>query len=192
MVRLALVLISASLAAVPAAKAQRFPAGLVRIVAAVPPGVPNDILARGLTDPLSRALGVPVFVENRVGADGIIGTAACAKSAPNGQTLCSTGNSVISLNAAMRAKLPYDPLRDLTGVTLVGFFDSCLVVNAAQSANSVKELIDLANAKPNSVNWAHFGLNTTGYLYGAWLISGRGAAFYPVPYKTPGQVLQAI
>src|SRR5205085_8063511 len=96
-----------------AANAQNFPSGPIRIIAAVAPGVPSDVLSRGLVDPLSKQFGVPVFVENRIGADSIIGTLACAKSAADGQTLCSTGNSAISLNAAMRAKLPYDPLKDL-------------------------------------------------------------------------------
>jgi tripartite-type tricarboxylate transporter receptor subunit TctC len=176
----------------PLAQGQNFPSGPIRIIAAVAPGVPSDVLSRGLVDPLSKQFGVPVFVENRIGADSIIGTLACAKSAADGQTLCSTGNSAISLNAAMRAKLPYDPLKDLAGVVLTGFFDSCLAINANVPANNVKELIAFAKAKPGSVNWAHFGVNSTGYLYEEYLNKSQAAGFYQVPYKTQPQVLQAL
>lgn len=186
------VLFCFSMVAVPAAHAQSFPSGPIRIVIAAAPGVPNDVLARGLVEPLAKAFGVPVFAENRIGADGIIGTMACAKAAPDGQTLCSTGNAVISLNPVMRANLPYDPLRDLAGVVNIGFFDSCLVVHATVPATSVKELIDLATAKPASVNWGHFGVNSTGYLYQEYLKKSRAAPFYPVPYKSPPQLLQAL
>jgi tripartite-type tricarboxylate transporter receptor subunit TctC len=133
-----------------------------------------------------------VFAENRIGADGIIGTLACAKSPPDGQTLCSTGNTVISMNPVLHAKLPYDPLRDLAGVVNTGFMDSCLTVNAAVSANSVKELLALAKAKPDGINWGHFGVSSTGYLYEEYLKKTRGAPFYPVPYKATPQVLQAL
>jgi tripartite-type tricarboxylate transporter receptor subunit TctC len=171
---------------------QAFPSGPIRIIAAVAPGVPSDVLSRGLVDPLSRQLGVPVFVENRIGADSIIGTLACAKSPADGQTLCSTGNSAISLNAAMRAKLPYDPVKDLSGVVLTGFFDSCLVVSAAVPAGNVKELVAYAKSKQGSVNWGHFGVNSTGYLYQEFLNKSQSAGFYQVPYKTQPQVLQAL
>lgn len=174
------------------ATAQGFPSGPLRIIAAVAPGVPSDVLSRGLIDPLSRQLGVPVFVENRIGADSIIGTLACAKSPSDGQTLCSTGNSAISLNAAMRANLPYDPVKDLSGVVLLGFFDSCLATNPAVPATNVKELIAFAKAKPGSVNWGHFGVNSTGYLYEEYLNKSQNAGFYQVPYKTQPQVLQAL
>jgi tripartite-type tricarboxylate transporter receptor subunit TctC len=133
-----------------------------------------------------------VFVENRIGADSIIGTVACARSPADGQTLCSTGNSAISLNAAMRARLPYDPVKDLTGVVLTGFFDSCLVTNASVPASSVKELVAYAKQKSGSVNWGHFGVNSTGYLYQEYLNKSQSAGFYQVPYKTQPQVLQAL
>ncbi len=170
-----------------------FPQGTpLRIIAPVAPGVPSDVLSRGLIDPLARQFNVPVVVENRVGADSIIGTLACAHSAADGQTLCSTGNSAISLNAALRPKLPYDPLKDLTGVVLTGFFDSCLVVNASVPAKTVNELIAWSSSRPGSTNWAHFGINSTGYFYSQYLNKSRNAGFYPVPYKTQPQVLQAL
>ena len=174
------------------AQGQGFPSGPMRIIAGVAPGVPSDLLSRGLIDPLSKQFGVPLVVENRIGADSIIGTLACAKAPADGQTLCSTGNSAISLNAAMRANLPYDPVKDLAGVVLIGFFDSCLAANANVPASNVKELIAYARAKPGSVNWGHFGVNSTGYLYEEYLNKSQNAGFYQVPYKTQPQVLQAL
>lgn len=175
-----------------AALAQGFPGQTIRILAYAPPGGPTDTLARGMLDPMSKALGQPIVIENRVGADGIIAAEACIKSAPDGHTLCSTGNSMLSLNPVIRAKLPYDAVRDFAGVVHVGFFDSLLLVHPSVPATSVTQLVDTARAKPDALVWAHFGLNTTGNFYQEYLKKSRKAPFYPVPYKTTAQVLQAL
>jgi len=171
---------------------QAFPGKPVRILVSAAPSVPNDIISRGLSEPLSRAFGQPVVVENRVGADGIIGMEACAKAPNDGYTLCSTASNVIIWNPVLRAKMPYDPLRDFAPVIHVGFFDSVLIAHPAVPANSVQQLFDLAKAKPESITWAHFGTNSTGFMYQSWFRKGRGAPFYAVPYKTQPQVLQAL
>lgn len=175
-----------------AAAAQSFPVKPLRILVSAAPSVPNDIISRALSEPLSKAFGQPVVVENRVGADGIIGMEACAKSGNDGYTLCSTASNVIVWNPVLRAKLPYDPLRDFTPVVHVGFFDSVLVANPSVPANSVQQLFDMAKAKPDSITWAHFGSNSTGYMYQDSFRKLRGAPFYAVPYKTQPQVLQAL
>jgi tripartite-type tricarboxylate transporter receptor subunit TctC len=180
------------LAACATAHAQTFPSGTVRIISFTAPGVPSDVLSRGLADPLAKAYGVPFIVENRVGADGILGAEACAKAVPDGHSLCSTGNSVISLNPALRKDLPYDPIRDLAPVVLVGFFDSVLVANAALPANTVPQVIKLAQSKPNSIAWGYFGSNSSGYMYEEYLKKKFSAPFLGVPYKVPPQVLQAL
>jgi tripartite-type tricarboxylate transporter receptor subunit TctC len=164
----------------------------LRIIAYAPPGGPTDTLARGMLDPLGKALGQTIVIENRVGADGIIAAEACARSTADGQTLCSTGNSMLSLNPVIRAKLPYDPVRDFAGVVHVGFFDSLLLAHPSVQANTVSQLVDLARAKPDAIVWGHFGINTTGNFYQEYLKKSRQAPFYPVPYKTTGQVLQAL
>jgi tripartite-type tricarboxylate transporter receptor subunit TctC len=184
--------IIAALALAGAAQAQTFPSGTVRIISFTAPGVPSDVLSRGLAEPLAKAYGVPFIVENRVGADGILGADACAKATPDGHTLCSTGNSVISLNPALRADLPYDPIRDFAPVVLVGFFDSVLVANVGLPANTVPQVIKLAQSKPNSVAWGYFGSNSSGYLYEEYLKKKFNAPFLGVPYKVPPQVLQAL
>ncbi len=155
-------------------------------------GATSDTVARGLTEPLSKALGQPVFVDNRVGADGIIGTEACAKAPPDGYALCATTSNVMIWNMVQRSKLPYDTLRDFAPVMHAGFFDSALVANAAEPYNSVHELIDYAKAHPDKVNWGHFGVNSTGFMYMEYLKKNKGAPFYPVPYKTQPQNILAL
>lgn len=171
---------------------QSFPNKPIRILVSAAPSVPNDLISRGLAEPLSRAFGQPVVVENRVGADGIIGMEACAKAPNDGYTLCSTASNVIIWNPVLRAKLPYDPLRDFAPVVHVGFFDSALIAHPSVPAASVQQLFDLAKAKPESITWAHFGANSTGFMYQSWFRKSRGAPFYAVPYKTQPQVLQAL
>jgi tripartite-type tricarboxylate transporter receptor subunit TctC len=189
--RLKLASLALALAAAQAS-AQGFPSKAVRFIVTGPPGAPTDTLPRGLTDLLGKAIGQTVVVENRIGADGIIGADACAKSPPDGHTVCSFSNTVMAMNPALHSKLPYDPVKDFAGVVFSGFFDSLLLVHSSVPANSVKELLELGRSKPNALVWGHFGLGTTGNLYREWFGKSREVRFYPVPYKTTTQVLQAI
>lgn len=174
------------------AHAQTWPGKPIRIVVAAAPSVPSDTLARGLVEPLGKLLRQPIIVENRVGADGIIGTEACARAAPDGYTLCGTASNVMIWNKALRKDLPYDPVKDFAPVVMAGFFDSALIVHPSVNARSVSELVELAKANPNKINWAHFGVNSTGYMYEEYIKRSRHAPFYVVPYKTQPQVLQAL
>lgn len=171
---------------------QSFPSKPIRFIVAAAPGVPTDTLARGLVEPLGKSLGQPIIVENRVGADGIIGTEACVRAVPDGLAVCATASNVIVWNTVLRAKLPYDVLTDLQPVMHGAFFDSILVTHPSLSAASVTQLLEHSRANPQKVNWAHFGINSTGYMYMEWLNRNRGAAFYPVPYKTQPQNLNAM
>lgn len=172
--------------------AQGYPTKPVRMVAPYAPGLPADILTRGMVEPLGRVLGQPIVVDNRVGADGIIGSELCAKAPPDGYTLCSSSSGYITFNPVLRAKLPYEPLRDYAWITMIGFFDSGLIAFPGSPANSVQELIDQAKAKPDTVTWASFGVGSAGYMYMEWLRHSRGAAFYHVPFKTQQQAVQAV
>ncbi len=173
-------------------QAQVFPSHPIRLLIADAPGVPTDTLARGLVEPLGKALGQPIVVENRIGADGIIGTEYCARQAPDGYSVCATASNVIIWNTVMHRKLPYDAVRDFVPVMHAGFFDSAMVVHPSVPATNVQQLVDYSKANPNKVNWAHFGINSTGYMYMEWLNRNKGTSFYPVPYKTPMQNLQAL
>ena len=190
--RLPAALMAAAVLAPLHAEAQSFPVKPIRILVSAAPSVPNDIIARAMSEPLSKAFGQPVVVENRVGADGMIGMEACARAANDGYTLCSTASNVIIWNPVLRVKLPYAPLRDFTPVIHIGFFDSALIAHPSLTANSVQQLFDMAKAKPDSITWAHFGTNSTGNIYQESFRKLRGAPFYAVPYKTQPQVLQAL
>jgi tripartite-type tricarboxylate transporter receptor subunit TctC len=174
------------------AQAQTWPSRPIRFIVAETPTVPQDTISRGMIEPLSKALNQSVFVENRAGADGIIGTEACARAAPDGYTMCATASNVIVWNTVLRKKLPYDAVKDFAPVVHTGFFESLLVVNPSVSAKRPQELFDVSKANPNKVNWGHFGVNSTGYMYMEWLNRNRGTSFYPVPYKGPAQNTQAL
>jgi tripartite-type tricarboxylate transporter receptor subunit TctC len=174
------------------AVAQQYPSKPIRIMVAAAPGVPTDTLARGLVEPLGRSFGQSIIVENRVGADGIIGTEACAKTPADGYALCGTASNVMIWNTLLRRNLPYDTLRDFAPVIQVAFADSALIVHPSVPARNVTELIDLTKKNPGKINWAHFGINSTGYMYEEWFKRRKQAPFYAVPYKTQPQVMQAI
>jgi tripartite-type tricarboxylate transporter receptor subunit TctC len=164
----------------------------LRILLPAAPGANSDLVARGIADVMAKSIGQAVFVENRAGADGIIGMEACAKALPDGYTLCGTTSGAIVWNTVQRTNLPYDALRDLAPVIHGGFFDSVLVANAARPYTSVQGLIDAAKASPGKVNWGHFGVNSTGYMYLAYLKKNRGADIFAVPYKSQPQNILAL
>ena len=172
--------------------AQSWPSRPLRILISSAPGATSDTVARGLADVLSKSLGQPVFEDNRAGADGIIGMETCAKATPDGYTLCATTSNVIVWNRVLRPKLPYDSLRDFAPVMHAGFFDSALVAHASRPYGTVRELLDYAKAHPEKVNWGHFGVNSTGYMYMEFLQKSRGAPFYAVPYKSQPQNVLAL
>ncbi len=135
-------------------QAQGFPSQTIRFIVPSIAGDRADTLARSLIEPLGKALGQAVVVGNRVGGDGMIAAEACVRAAPDGHTICSSDHSMMALNPVIRAKLPYDPIKDVSGVLFSGFFDSVLVANGAVPANTVTQLINMARAKPKSVAWA--------------------------------------
>jgi len=188
----ALALATLACALAPPANAQTWPLKPLRILLPSAPGATSDTVSRGLAEQLSRSLAQPVIVENRVGANGSIGMEACAKAPPDGYTLCATTSNVIIWNMVQRSNLPYDSLRDFAPVMHAGFFDSALVAHASRPYGTVRDLVAYAKAHPEQVNWGHFGVNTTGFMYMEYLRKSRGAPFYAVPYKSPPQNILAL
>ena len=173
-------------------QAQTFPTRPLRIVIPNPPGVPNDIIARGLSQYLGPRIGQPIVVENRAGADGAIGMEACARAAPDGYTMCFAAQGAIVVSAFLRSNLPYDPVRDFMPVIRMGFFDSGLAVHPSVAAASFKELAESARARPNGISWGVFSFNSSGNFYAEWLRKTQKLDFYVVPYKAPTTMLQAL
>lgn len=176
----------------PGANAQSYPIKPVRIIEPHPAGSVIDTPTRGVAQSLSQALGQPFVVENRVGAEGMIGAEACARAAPDGYSLCATDSLVILVNPVVRAKLPYDPQRDFTPVVLFGFLTSVVVVHPSVPAKTMADLLNHAKSKPGTVTWGSWGLTSLAHLYIEWLKNAKGIAFLNVPYKSALQSTQAV
>ena len=173
------------------ASAQNYPARPIRVIQPLGPGSPGDLASRAIAQSLSQTLSQPVIVENRVGANGILGMEACVNALPDGYTLCAPSGSQISINPFVYAKLSYDPPRDLVPVILVGNIKSSIVVNPSLPVKSMAELIDLAKAKPGALNWGSWGVGSLTHLYLAWVENKFGVSITHVPHKTLGAATMA-
>jgi tripartite-type tricarboxylate transporter receptor subunit TctC len=146
-----------SIAAPDAAQAQqKFPSRPVRIVVPFSPGSATDISARMIGPRLSERWGQPVVIENRAGAGGTLAAAAVAKATPDGHTLLLV-SAAFAIGAVLNANLPYDPLKDFTGVTQIGTSAGLLAVTPALGVKSVKELIALAHERPGKILYGSAG-----------------------------------
>ena len=169
-------------AAPTAVLAQAWPTKPVKIIVTAPPGLPPDVLARGLAQQLEAKLGQPVVVENKPGASTIIGTQACIASPPDGYTLCLTLNDTVSLNPHLFSKLPYDAEKSLAPVALLAWPNSAIVVNAALGPKTFQEVVELSKAKPGTLNFGTFGNGSSAHLYLEWTRSRTGWDVTHVPY----------
>jgi len=170
---------------------QEYPSRPIKIIQPLGVGTPADLFSRAIAQQLSEKFGHAVIVENKVGANGLIGMDACAKAAPDGYTICVPSFSQVSLNPVVYPNIPYEPLKDLAPVVFVGFITSSISVNSTLPALSIKELVELAKAKPESINWSSWGVGSFSHLYMSWLESTTGAKFKHIPFKTIDQALTA-
>src|SRR3954467_4824665 len=151
------------LAVVSGSWAQNSPSKPVKLIVPHPTGGgPVDGPARGLAEFMSRDPGQPFVVENRDGADGLIGTESLIKSPPDGYSLMVTSASVVTMNELVRKDLPYNSARDLAPIVYIGAIQSLLMVHPSVPAKSFRELIDLAKAKPNTLSWGTLGTISNG------------------------------
>ena len=171
-----LVLAAAALAGV--AFAQNYPTKPIRFI--VGPG--PDVLARMIGQRLTDSWGQQVVVDQRPGAGGIIAADTVSKSIPDGYTLLLT-TGAYTINATLYPKLPYDLERDLAPVSLLATISFLVIVNPALPAKTMQELIQLATAKPGSLNCAHSGPGTTAHLGCEMLKNSAHINIVPVPYK---------
>ena len=160
------------------ALAQNYPSKPIRFI--VGPG--PDVLARIIGQSLTDAWGQQVVVDQRPGAGGIIAADTVSKAIPDGYTLLLT-TGAYTVNAALYSKLPYNLERDLAPVTLLATISFLVIVPPSLPAKSMQELIQLARAKPGSLNCAHSGPGTTAHLGCEMLKSSAGIDIVPVPYK---------
>lgn len=165
------------------AAAQAYPTRLVRIVVPFPPSGGSDVIARIFVPKLAEALGQPIVIDNRAGANGNVGTEIVARSAPDGYSLLFNGSGTLAINPSLYPKLPYDALRDFAPISLVVLQPHVLVVHPSVPAKSVKELIALAQAHPGTLNFASSGNGSLAHLGGEMFKTMARVDMIHVPYK---------
>jgi tripartite-type tricarboxylate transporter receptor subunit TctC len=166
------------------AAAQAYPSRPIRIIVPNPPGGSADVLSRLLSTRLAQDLGQPVVIENRAGANGIVGTDAVIKSPADGYTLLLGSNSQYSVNPAIYAKLPYDPLKDLSLVSQISEQPLMVLVNPKVPANNLQELVKLAKSRPGKLNYGGSGPAAT--LPVEHFNAIAGIKIQEVPYRGGG------
>jgi tripartite-type tricarboxylate transporter receptor subunit TctC len=178
----------ALLASVPAA-AQQFPTKPIRFIVAFPPGGSVDLHARYVAAKMAENLGQPVFIENRPGGNTHVGAEVVVHAAPDGYTLFHTLDSTITLNQALYAKIPFDPIKDFTPVARLASGNSIIVVHPSVPAKNIRELIEYAKANPGKLNFGATAATTQ--LTGEQLKT-LGADMVHVPYKGTAQMVPAV
>lgn len=178
-------------AALPALAQQgRYPERAVRLVAPFPPGGTVDVVARLVTPMVSAALGQQFVVDNRVGASGMIGTTAAAQSKPDGYTLLINTTPQVT-NTLMFSKVTYNAQSDFAYISNIASTPSFLSVHPSVPARSVKELIDLARARPGALNYAGAGVGTNPHIAGELFNLLAKTDMLAVQYKGGGPALTA-
>ena len=165
----------------------QFPSKPIRVVVPFAAGSATDTISRILGASVSNAIGQPVIVDNKAGADGAIAAADVAKAAPDGYTLLMATNSPMSAVPALKKSPPYDPVADFTPITDIGRYTFFILVHPSVPAKTLGELIDYARANPGKLNYATG--NTTGIVSSAYFASLAGIQVVHVPYKGEPQAL---
>ncbi len=176
-----LLLLTSSMSAFPAL-AQDYPSKPIRLVVPYPPGGGNDALGRLVAQRLSTALGQQVFVENKAGAGGNLGTGEVARAKPDGYTLTLGFVANMAMTPHM-GKLNYDPVKDFAPISMVAQGYQILVVNPSFPAKTVPELVALAKAKPGSLNYASGGNGSPLHLVAELFKISAGVFITHIPYK---------
>jgi len=166
--------------------AQAWPTKPVKMLVPFPPGGTTDIMARVISERLQAALGQPFTVENRSGAGGVIGTEATAKAAPDGYTILLSSSAPLAVGLKLYQKIPYDVMRDLAPVSMVGDVQMVLVAGSAFKPASVPEVIAYAKANPGKLTIALNALGSQGHLLTELFRVRTGTQVNIIPYKGSG------
>lgn len=166
-----------------------FPVKTVRIVVPFAAGGATDIITRILAQKLTELWGQSVVVENRGGAAGNIGGAEVSKSAPDGYTLLMTSGSVVTANQHIYKNMGFDPRKDLIPITMVASGPQVIVVNPNLPVKSLKDLMELAKAKPGVLNYGHAGIGSQTHLAAENFLFATGLDIKNIPYKGEGPAI---
>lgn len=167
------------------ASAQTYPNKSIRLIVGFAPGGPNDIVARIVGQKLTESVGVPVIVDNRPGANSIIGMQITARSVPDGYTITMISASAAT-NPSVYSDIPFDLMKDFSPITVVASGAFIVVVNPSLQVKSIKELIAAAKAKPGQLNFASSGVGGTLHLAGELFKSLANVDMNHIPYKGGG------
>ncbi len=162
--------------------AQSYPAKPIRFIIPFPPGGPTDLMGRTAADRLARAWNIQVVADNRAGAGGNIGTEMCAKSPPDGYTICMM-TVAQSISPAIYKKLGFDPVKDFSHVTLMALMPSMLTTHPTLPVKNVKELVALAKSKPGEMTYASTGNGTSPHMLMEMFKAMTGVNVIHVPYR---------
>jgi len=172
------------------ASAQTWPSKPIKIEIAFGPGSASDIFARLIGEPLSKALGQPIIVESKPGANGLIAAEYVAKAPADGYTLFLTTNTTHSANPYLFKKLPYDPIKDFTPIARVGYFPFVLLVDAKLPIHSVQELIAYGKSNPQAISYAY--TSSAGQVAAAALSNATKMGAVGVAYKSAPEAMTSV
>jgi tripartite-type tricarboxylate transporter receptor subunit TctC len=170
-------------------QAQAWPSRPIKYIVPFAPGGTTDILARMVAPKLSEALGQPVVVENKPGQAGSLGAAELARAAPDGHTIGGGTISSHAINVSLYSKLPYDPLKDFSPITMLATLPNMLVVHPSIPANSVQELVAFLKANPNRHSFGSAGNGTSQHMSGELFKTMTGVQMQHIPYKGSGPMI---
>jgi tripartite-type tricarboxylate transporter receptor subunit TctC len=173
----------AAVAAAPFARAQDYPAQLIKWVVPYPAGGGTDVIARTLAEAMRQTLGQQIVVDNRPGASTNIGADLVAKSKPDGYTILSADNAVLAFNEHLFSKLPFSPEKDFTYIGAIGKFPLALVVHPDFPAKDFKEFLAYAKANPGKVNYASPGNGSPHHLAMEMFKARTGTFITHIPYR---------
>lgn len=174
-----------------AAHAQDYPVKPIRIIVPFGAGSATDALARIIGPKMTEMWGQPVIIENRPGAGSVVGTAVAAKAPADGHTLLVVSASH-AINATLYSKLPFDPVKDFSGITPLALIPNILIVHPSLPVKNVKELVALAKARPGGLNYTSAGIGSNSHLNGELFGSTAGIKIVHVPFKGFAEAITEI
>ena len=169
-----------------------WPAKPIRLIVPYPPGSQTDIVSRWLGEPLAPVLGQPFVIDNRAGAQGIVGLQALKQAAPDGHTIAYGNTSKLIINQFAYRRLPYDPMADLEAVSQLGLAPLGMAVPTASGIRSVDQFVQWVRANPGKATFASFGTGSSSHLYGEMLKLHARLDMIHVPYKGAGPAMQGV
>lgn len=177
---------------IPAAQAQDLPTKPIHIVVPFTPGGAQDIVGRAIGTKLAERIGIPVIIDNKPGAGGVIAAEAVAKAAPDGGTLLLASGGAISIAPGLLSKLPYDPVRDFASVAMLVDTPMTVAVRTDSPFKTLAELIAAARKSPGKISFASTGNGTITHLTGEYLAQRAGVKMLHVPYRGAGPAITDV